>query len=71
MERLPNLATNRPDFSAIDPCRYVREADLALLYGSREDAVALIAQAYLAFDLVLACCGELTGPGNVWPGRNS
>jgi hypothetical protein len=37
--------------SLLDPHRYLREADLALLYGSRDDAVALIAQAYLAFDL--------------------
>jgi hypothetical protein len=37
--------------SLLDPHRYLREADMALLYGSREDAVALIAQAYLAFDL--------------------
>lgn len=40
--------------SLLDPHRYLREADLALLYGSRDDAVALIAQAYLAFDLLAA-----------------
>ena len=54
MQRLPDLGTNPAQLSAVDPCRYVRQADLALLYGSREEAVALIAQAYLAFDLVLA-----------------
>ena len=71
MERLPNLATSPPELSALDPSRYVREADLALLYGSREDAVALIAQAYLAFDLALAGCDEFRGKGKVWPGRSS
>jgi hypothetical protein len=56
MERLPDLGTDPPDLAAIDPCRYVRQADLALLSGDREEAVALIAQAYLAFDLMLADC---------------
>ena len=41
----------------LDPQRYVREADMALLYGSRDDAIALIAQAYLAFDLLAVRCG--------------
>ncbi|HEY4891202.1 MAG TPA: hypothetical protein VII10_05825 [Reyranella sp.] len=40
----------------LDPQRYLLEADLALLYGSREDVIALIAQAYLAFDLLAAEC---------------
>lgn len=69
MERLPDLAISPLQSSALDPCRYVREADLALLYGSREDAVALIAQVYLAFDLVLEYCDELTG--KALPGRSS
>jgi hypothetical protein len=51
--------------------RYVRQADLALLYGTREEAVAMIAQAYLAFDLVLANCDDITGWGKVWQGRSS
>ncbi|HET7880591.1 MAG TPA: hypothetical protein VFL55_06865 [Acetobacteraceae bacterium] len=42
-----------PDLLSLNPYRYVQKADLALLYGSRDDAVELIAQAYLAFDLVL------------------
>ena len=66
MQRLPDLATNLAQLSAVDPCRYVRQADLALLYGSREEAVAMIAQAYLAFDLVLANCDDITGWGRVW-----
>ena len=57
--------------SALDPCRYVRQADLALLDGSRDEAAALIAQAYLAFDLVLADCDDVTGLGRVWSGRSS
>ena len=57
--------------SAVDPCRYVRQADIALLYGSRDEAVAMIALAYLAFDLVLANCDEITGWGKVWSGRSS
>ncbi len=66
MQRLPDLATNFAELSAVDPCRYVRQADLALLYGSREEAVAMIAQAYLAFDLVLADCDDIMGWGKVW-----
>ena len=69
MERLSDLATSPPRNSALDPCRYVREADFALLYGSREDAVALIAQTYLVFDLALESYDELTGKAS--SGRNS
>ena len=36
----------------LDPQRYVRAADWALAMGRREDAIALISQAYLAFDLL-------------------
>ena len=54
-----------------DPCHYVRMADLALLYGSREEAEALVTLAYLAFDLMLAGCDEVTNWGSVWPGRSS
>jgi hypothetical protein len=51
--------TNRSSVAALlDPHRYLRDADLAMLYGSREDAIALIAQAYLAFDLLTADCGR-------------
>jgi hypothetical protein len=71
MEHLSDLGPDPSGLSAPDPCGYVRQADLALLYGSREEAVALIAQAYLAFDLVLADCDEITGSGRGWPGRSS
>ena len=71
MEHLPDLGPDPSGLSAPDPCGYVRRADLALLYGSREEAIALIAQAYLAFDLVLGDCDEITGSGRVWPGRSS
>ena len=67
MLRLTDPRTDLP----LDPCRYVREADLALLYGHREEAVALIAQAYLAFDLMAADCQRLRDQGREWPERNS
>jgi len=49
----------------------VRKADLALLYGSREDALALISKAYVAFDLVLLDGDVVTTWGRAWPGRSS
>ena len=55
----------------LDPQRYLREADHALLYGSREDVTALIAQAYLAFDLVAAECRSLNHQDMVHPEKNS
>lgn len=62
---------NLPDLVTLDPCRYVRQADLALRCGSREEAVALIERAYLAFDLLLADRAELTGWGRVSRGKSS
>ena len=53
MQRLPHLGTESPDLLPLNPYVYVEQADLALLHGSRDAAVALIAQAYLAFDLAL------------------
>lgn len=55
----------------LDPQRYLREADLALLYGSREDVIALIAQAYLAFDLMAAECHSLNCQDTEHSERNS
>lgn len=45
--------------TALDPCRYVRLAEQALVQGSRDEAMALVAKAYLAFDLVLATCDDV------------
>ncbi len=67
----PDDAASIRELLMVDPCCYVREADLALLFGSREDAIALIAKAYLAFDLVLTDCKEIMAPGKVWLERNS
>lgn len=71
MGRLPDPGTGHVEFIALDPCRYVREADLALLSGRREEAVSLIAQAYLAFDLVRADCERFMAADRVWSGRSS
>ncbi len=67
MELPPDLRT--AFLELLDPFHYVREADLALLDGDREQAEALIVQAYLAFDLVIADCANFTG--KVRSGRNS
>ena len=58
MEYIPDLDSDAWG-TALDPCRYVRQAELALVHGSRDEAVALIAKAYLAFDLVLATCDDV------------
>jgi hypothetical protein len=71
MGRLPDPGTGPVEFVTVDPCRYVREADLALRSGRREEAVSLIGQAYLAFDLVRADCERLMAGGKAWPGRSS
>ena len=64
-------AENSAVAALLDPHRYLREADLALLYGSREDAIALIAQAYLAFDLLAAECDTIKCLGFAHSERNS
>ena len=71
MARLPDLGTGPLQHVSVDPCRYVREADLALLGGMREAAAALVAQAYLAFDIARADCEQLRISGRACPGRNS
>jgi hypothetical protein len=54
-----------------DPCHYVRMADLALLYGSRAEAEALVSLAYLAFDQMLASCDDVTRWGRVSSEKSS
>jgi hypothetical protein len=55
----------------LDPCRYVREADRALAVGDLSGAVALIAQAYLAFDLCSTDCRLAKVWGRASSERNS
>ena len=57
--------------SLLDPQRYVREADCALTNGRRDDSIALIAQAYLAFDLLNPGCGVTTRSAQAKPERSS
>ena len=57
--------------SLLDPCRYVHEADQALQRGDPVAALALIARAYLAFDLCSAGCEYARAWGKGSPGRNS
>jgi hypothetical protein len=71
MQYFPKSESSARGTISPDPCHYVRMADLALLYGSSEEAEAMVTLAYLAFDLTLAECGEATNWGRVWPGRSS
>ena len=76
MEYPPASGIGRPaDQSSVDtlldPQRYLREADLAMLYGNREEVIALIAQAYLAFDLMVADCHSLNHHDRGYSERNS
>jgi len=59
----------RVDFPRMHPCCYVHEADVALLNDRREEAVALITLAYLAYDQMLAPRVAVTD--TAWPERNS
>jgi hypothetical protein len=43
----------------LDPCRYVREAELAIANGDREKAIELVQRVYLAFDLCATWCHAL------------
>jgi hypothetical protein len=71
MEHIADLGPDTAGVSPLDPARYVRQADLALIDGNRDEAVALIAQAYIAFDLALAECEQITGWGTVSSEKNS
>ena len=71
MRYLPDLGSIPADGPPSDPSHYVRQADLALLYGSREQAVALIELAYVAYDLLYARCEAIIGCDRAWPGKNS
>ncbi len=71
MQYYPIIEISQSEASPPDPSHYLRLADLALLYGSRDEAEALVTMAYLAFDLMLADYGEITASQKVWPGRNS
>jgi len=51
---------DRVDFPQRHPCCYVHQADIAMLNGRRDEALALITLAYLAYDRILTGCGEVT-----------
>ena len=55
----------------LDPCHYVREADRALADGNHDLAVALVSQAYLAFDLCAASCEHARAWDKVSSGKRS
>jgi hypothetical protein len=51
--------TNRFGYvGVLDPYRFIREAEVAIISGNRKVAVALIAQAYFAFDLLAVDCNN-------------
>ena len=68
----PFVKRNKRPVPLLDPCRFVRDADLALARGDREEAVLLIQQAYLAFDLCANwCCERVRAAGKDRSERNS
>ncbi len=60
-----------PEAGPRDPSHYLRLADLALLYGSRDEAEALITMAYLAFDSMWIEREDFIAVRKVWPGRSN
>lgn len=60
-----------PEAGPPDPSHYLRLADLALLYGSRDEAEALITMAYLAFDWMWIEREDFIAARKVWPGRSN
>ena len=71
MQRLPDMANQLRPPSAVDPCRYVRQADVALLHGNREEARGADRAGLPGLRPVLAICDDITGWGTVWSERNS
>jgi hypothetical protein len=57
--------------SQVDPYLYLRQADLALTQGNREQAVALIVKVYLAFDLLAAGSDEISDRGTSPPEKSN
>jgi hypothetical protein len=51
--------------SLLDPYLYLRQADVALLQGNREQAITLITKIYLAFDLLAGGCDEFSEWGTI------
>ena len=60
MRYFTKIESVEPDFTPSDPAHYIRLADLALLYGSRDEAEAMVTMAYIAFDVMLAGSEEIT-----------
>jgi hypothetical protein len=73
MEHFPALERGERTIlvSLLDPYHYVLEADRALARGHRDQARALIAQAYLAFDLCAAGCEQARARDRESSERNS
>lgn len=71
MLHYPIIERSECDAGPPDPIHHLRQADLARLFGSREKAEALVTMAYLAFDLMLRECDEITELRKVWPGRSN
>jgi hypothetical protein len=71
MQFHPIIERSQSEALPLDPSHYLRLADLALLYGSRDEAEALVTMAYLAFDLMLGESQEITELRKVWPGRSN
>ena len=73
MEHSPDLkrGVSTMLLSILDPYRYVCEADRALACGDRGHALALIEQAYLAFDLCAAGCEQARARDRASWERNS
>ena len=72
MEFAYDLVPDEPRLaSLLDPYLYLRQADVALLQGNREQAVKLIAKIYLAFDLLTGGCDEFSEWGTSPPERSN